>query len=726
MTFAELVQKSQHGDIEAYGALVERFQKMAFGYAYHLLGDFHLAQDATQDAFLDGLRHVAAIREPIAFPVWLRRVVFKHCDRLSRRKRFATVPLEEGLTVPDKTPLADEKLEQEEMQRLLFAALDVLTDEERAVTLLFAVHRYPQQDIGVFLEIPVTTVKNRFRSARRKLSERVMDMAKYVIQNKTPSIHEQYTEIQELAEACRKGDVARTTNLLEKHPETLDGPDRDERFPYPGSCLWSPLYLAAINGHELLVRMLLDRDANPVPYEVAAQYHHLTYTDWLDTIEERGYRGIVDRIAVALRQRYGPPVDAENLHRSVREGDIERARTLLRENPKRTEQVDAVGNTPLHWAVAASNADMAHLLLEHGSPVDARNGDGRTPAVVALFGLHRYWRYEEKPELLDLLLKHGAAYTPLIAATVGDIDGLRTCLREDVSCANRPDPCYRRPLSAAAGKGYTEIVRLLLEQGADPNAKEAVCQGGYSLHEAAWKGYTEIARLLLEYGAAPGHWVDSSGDAMFAAYHRGHADILRMLYAHGGTMELQVYAASHRIDVIAEVLRLQPSKADEVLPYGWNDGGSEELALDIMRLAIRYGARFEKANGWNLRWTVVKYPQVFRLLQAHGADPDVPLLGISGDMGRRYADEAEQRRAVVFLVEECGADVNCRDKEELTPLAGAARQGHESIAAYLLEKGANPVPDVASWAKPLYLAEKHGHAAIAGMLRQNGAVGENP
>ena len=50
-------------------------------------------------------------------------------------------------------------------------------------------------------------------------------------------------------------------------------------------------------------------------------------------------------------------------------------------------------------------------------------------------------------------------------------------------------------------------------------------------------------------------------------------------------MELQVYAAAHRIDVIAEVLKLAPSRANDVLPYGWDDNGTEDLALNIMRLA---------------------------------------------------------------------------------------------------------------------------------------------
>lgn len=720
MNFINLVTRSQNGDTRAYNELVERFQGMAFGYAYHLLGDFHLAQDATQEAFLEGYRHVASIHNPRAWPAWLRRIVFKHCDRLRRRKRLVTVPLEEAATIPGEGPCSDEGLEREEMEKRTGMALDGLTEQERAVVILSAIHRYPQREIGDFLEIPVNTVKNRLRSARRKLSERILEMATEAIQQKTPSIHEQIAEIDELSTACKNGDIARVTNLLQKHPDVLDSPDRDTRFPYPGSRLWSPLYLSAMNGQEALVKVLLDMGANPVAYEVAAQYRHDTYTDWLDGVRERGYDIIAQRIETAIQERYGPLVDDANLHQAVRDGDIERVRALTREKPERVHQVDAVGNTPLHWAVWGNNLDMTRLLIEHGASVDARNGDGRTPGVVALFGYHR-WRYEEKPEILRILLENGAAYTVLIAATVGDIGRVRELLKGDSSRANALDPCYRRPLSGAAGKGHTEIVRLLLEHGADPNAKEAICQGGLALHSAAWKGYPEIVRLLLEYGAVPEHWVDSSGDALYAAYHNGHQDILQLLYAHGGTMEFQVYAAAHRIDVIAEVLKLQPSKADQVLPYGWDKGGSEDLAYNIMRLAIRYGARFEHASEWNLRWTVAKYPKVFRLLQEHGANPDVQVLGIAGDQSRRWLDPEHHRRTIAFLVEECGANVNCRDGEGFTPLAKAAGAGYGEIVDYLLSKGAEANPDAPEWAKPLYLARKNGHKEIADILRKHGA-----
>lgn len=720
MSFTDLVIKCQGGDARAYGQLVERFEGMAFGYAYSLLGDFHLAQDATQEAFLEGYRHVGTIREPRAWPTWLRRIVFKHCDRLRRRKRLITVPLEAGAAVADDALLPDELMEREEMQYRVMAALDVLTEEERAIAILFAVHRYRQSDIGVFLELPLHTIKNRLRNVRKKLSERILDMTKEAIQTESASIHERFSDIQDLGDACRNGDITRVTNLLQRHPEVLDSPDRDTRFTYPASQIWSPLGLAALNGQEALARMLLDMGANPVPYEFAAQYHEDTYTDWLDAVRERGCDVIADTIESAVQGKYGPLVDQSNVHQAVREGDLDRVQTLLHERPERIGQVDLVGNTALHWAVWSDNLEMVRLLLDHDSPIDTLNGSGRTPAVVALFGYHRWWRYEEKPEILELLVKSGASYTLLMASTVGDLPRVEELLHEDPSRANELDSCGRRPLSGAAGKGHAEIIQMLLKCGADPNAKEAISQGGMSLHLAASNGYVEIVRMLLDYGAVPEHWVDSSGDALSAAYSQGHKEILQLLYAHGGTMQLQVYAAEHRIDVIAEVLHLKPTLADEVLPYGWNDDGNEELACDIMRLAIRYGARFENASSWNLRWTLKKYPKLFRILHEHGADANIQLLEIAGDQARRWLDSDHRLRTMTFLVEECGADVNSHDEDGFTVLALAAREGLGDIVNYLLSVGATPDPEVQAWTKPSYLAEKGGYLEIVEALGEGG------
>ena len=70
-----IIGKSVDGDLKAFATLVERFQDMAVGYAYSILGDFQLAEDAAQEAFVDAHRNIGQLREPKAFSSWFRRIV---------------------------------------------------------------------------------------------------------------------------------------------------------------------------------------------------------------------------------------------------------------------------------------------------------------------------------------------------------------------------------------------------------------------------------------------------------------------------------------------------------------------------------------------------------------------------------------------------------------------------------------------------------------------------
>ena len=79
-----LIVQAQSGDRNAFGAIVREFQGMAVGYAYSLIGDFGLAEDAAQEAFVQAYLDLRMLQEPRAFPSWFRRLVFKFCDRQFR------------------------------------------------------------------------------------------------------------------------------------------------------------------------------------------------------------------------------------------------------------------------------------------------------------------------------------------------------------------------------------------------------------------------------------------------------------------------------------------------------------------------------------------------------------------------------------------------------------------------------------------------------------------
>jgi RNA polymerase sigma factor (sigma-70 family) len=171
-----LVIQARKGDVDAYSVLVKRFQDMAYGYSFSLLGDFHLAQDAAQEAFVEAYRNLPQLREPAAFAGWFRRVVFKHCDRFLRGRRPATVPIEEASRIASGQPGPAEIAELNQMKDEILKAIRALPEHERTATSLYYINGYSQKEIADFLEVPEKTVKSRLHSSRKRLKERMIGM----------------------------------------------------------------------------------------------------------------------------------------------------------------------------------------------------------------------------------------------------------------------------------------------------------------------------------------------------------------------------------------------------------------------------------------------------------------------------------------------------------------------------------------------------------------------
>ena len=162
--------------VRAFGELVERFQDMAYGYAYSILGDFHLAEDAAQEAFVAAYRQLDKLRAPESFAGWLRRIVRTACHRLTRRRREATAPLERAGFVPTEEMGPDETVERMELRDRVLAAVRSLPEAQRTVTTLFYIDGYSHEEIGEFLDVPATTVNSRLHASRQKLKERMFAM----------------------------------------------------------------------------------------------------------------------------------------------------------------------------------------------------------------------------------------------------------------------------------------------------------------------------------------------------------------------------------------------------------------------------------------------------------------------------------------------------------------------------------------------------------------------
>ena len=160
---------------DAFGEVVRRYQDLVYGYAYSLLRDRDLAQDAAQETFLAAYRALPQLRDPEALPGWLRRVARTQLPAAESGAPGATS--RPGPTTPSAaggqpSTTRSRRPRSAELRRALVAAIGVLTPREREATVLFYVSGLPQEEVARFLDVPVTTVKKRLQAARRSACTR--------------------------------------------------------------------------------------------------------------------------------------------------------------------------------------------------------------------------------------------------------------------------------------------------------------------------------------------------------------------------------------------------------------------------------------------------------------------------------------------------------------------------------------------------------------------------
>jgi RNA polymerase sigma-70 factor (ECF subfamily) len=163
-----IVKRLQAGDETALEAFVESTQTVAFKLAWHMLRDYHTAQDVVQEAYMAAFRTVRTLRDRRVARSWFLRIVSNRCIGLMRSQANRQ-PVE---LPPD---LVDERCLQESTGRRLALrqALAALSDTDRNVIVLREVLDLPYEDIATILAVPVGTVKSRLSEARRRLARQL-------------------------------------------------------------------------------------------------------------------------------------------------------------------------------------------------------------------------------------------------------------------------------------------------------------------------------------------------------------------------------------------------------------------------------------------------------------------------------------------------------------------------------------------------------------------------
>ncbi|KAN0141504.1 Ankyrin repeat-containing domain protein [Lactarius tabidus] len=338
--------------------------------------------------------------------------------------------------------------------------------------------------------------------------------------------------------------------------------------------------------------------------------------------------------------------------------------------------------TPLHVASYYGNLELIRLLLGYGAKADTECDNGENPLHKVSYG--KYKHPEDGVSVAGLLLKHGV----------------------DVNTRNKD---HLTPLYVASYVGNIEIVRLLLDHGADPESNAEGHIGEKPLHQVSYGKYrspedgVRVAQLLLERGADVNTRRKDDQTPLHVASYFGNVEIVLLLLDHGADPEAawgdQEAKPLHRVS-LGEYRSLEGGLrvAQLLLDHGTDVNTRRKDNQTPLHLASYFG-NFE----------------IVRLLLDRGADLEAewgdleakPLHRVS--LGEYKSLEGGIRVAQLLL--DRGADVNTRRKDQQTPLHLASYFGNVEIVRLLLKHGADLE---AAWGDT---AEKPLHRASLGEYR---------
>ena len=175
---AKLIQRVLAGDDTAFSMLVRKYQKPVHALAWRKIGDFHIAEEITQDTFLKAYQKLSMLKEPQRFLSWLYVIAANLCKAWLRKKRLHTQSLEntepialEKATYSDYVIEENERTAVETQREAVKKLLAKLQESERTVVTLRYFGEMSSAEIGEFLGVSANTVRSRLRRAQERLKK---------------------------------------------------------------------------------------------------------------------------------------------------------------------------------------------------------------------------------------------------------------------------------------------------------------------------------------------------------------------------------------------------------------------------------------------------------------------------------------------------------------------------------------------------------------------------
>ena len=172
----QLIRKILSGDDGAFNTLVQKYRKSVHALVWRKIGDFHYAEEITQDTFLQVYAKLPTLKDPKRFAGWLYAIANRLCIAWVRKQKPAMQPLENASVraVDNLTydRYVSEQCESEATERryeIVEELLKKLPESERTVMMLYYLSEMTAKEIGKSLGVSVNTIRSRLHRARKRL-----------------------------------------------------------------------------------------------------------------------------------------------------------------------------------------------------------------------------------------------------------------------------------------------------------------------------------------------------------------------------------------------------------------------------------------------------------------------------------------------------------------------------------------------------------------------------
>ena len=174
----QLIQRVLAGDDTAFSVLVRKYQRSIHALAWRKIGDFHIAEDITQDTFLKAYQGLPTLKEPQSFASWLYVITANECKAWLRKKRTWMQSLEdtssaqlEKATYSGHIIEENEQMTEETQREVVKKLLAKLQESDRTVITLYYLGGMNYEEISNFLGVSVGAIKSRLHRARQRLKK---------------------------------------------------------------------------------------------------------------------------------------------------------------------------------------------------------------------------------------------------------------------------------------------------------------------------------------------------------------------------------------------------------------------------------------------------------------------------------------------------------------------------------------------------------------------------